>query len=495
MMRFSPRANCSQLINWHEWGEEAFAKARRQDKPVMLFLGAFWCGFCQRMDEDAFSAKDNLALLNAYFIAVRVENAERPDVDIRYNQNGWPTIAFMTAEGMLLATTNYLASEPFSDLLVRVYSAYQQKKEELRSLSREAAVEQTRRTAADAISFSALEEITQKIMELADPIYGGYGSGQKFIYSDANDFLLSRFERTQEYRYLNHVCLTLDRMRESPIHDHEADGYFRTSSGADWSDPHREKLLSEQAGLLTNCLRLYEITHKPVYAEMTEGIIGYLESRLCDARSGAFYGCEDFLRENTGSAGEKEFFSVVDHHIYTDANAQLIIGYLEAAVLLEKPQLRDRALQALDFLWHHCRQPEQGMFHYFDDAAQVPGLLTDQTHAGAALLLAWNETGDKTYLKRAVELGEFIRANLYNPTGGYWDLCVRGPALLRYPVTLLDQNGATASFFLSLGVATNDDRYRDAALWALRAYRGDFSDYGISIAAFGRALNEFLHQR
>src|SRR5262245_49042798 len=92
MIRFSPNPNRAHLIRWYEWGGEAFRQAEAQNKPVILFLSAFWCRICQRMDEGAFSDDDNIALLNAFFIALRVENAQRSDVDARYNLNGWPTI-------------------------------------------------------------------------------------------------------------------------------------------------------------------------------------------------------------------------------------------------------------------------------------------------------------------------------------------------------------------------------------------------------------------
>src|SRR5215813_10792747 len=99
----------------------------------MLFLTAFWCRFCQRMDEGAFSDNENIALLNAYFVAIRAEDTQRPDVNTRYNLNGWPTIAFMAPQGELLGATNYLPSEEFGNLLARLYTGYQEKKEEIRS--------------------------------------------------------------------------------------------------------------------------------------------------------------------------------------------------------------------------------------------------------------------------------------------------------------------------------------------------------------------------
>ena len=119
MIRFSPNPNRANLIRWHEWSDDAFTKAQAEDKPVMLFLTAFWCRFCQRMDEGAFSDDENIALLNAYFVAVRVEDTQRPDVNTRYNLNGWPTIAFMAPAGELLGVTNYLPSEEFGNLLAQ----------------------------------------------------------------------------------------------------------------------------------------------------------------------------------------------------------------------------------------------------------------------------------------------------------------------------------------------------------------------------------------
>ena len=133
MIRFSPNPNRANLIRWHEWGDDAFRQAQEQDKPLMLFLTAFWCRFCQRMDEGAFSDDENIALLNAYFIAIRAEDTQRPDVNTRYNLNGWPTIAFMAPQGELLGATNYLPSEEFGNLLARLYTGYQEKKDEIRS--------------------------------------------------------------------------------------------------------------------------------------------------------------------------------------------------------------------------------------------------------------------------------------------------------------------------------------------------------------------------
>src|SRR3989442_14427789 len=120
MIRFSPRPNRAHLVKCREWSDDALAEARRADKPIALFLTAFWCGICQRLDEMTLSNDEVIALLNAFFVPVRVEESQRPDVDIRYNQDGWPTITFLTPAGAPLLSVNYLEPEPFVTLLVRL---------------------------------------------------------------------------------------------------------------------------------------------------------------------------------------------------------------------------------------------------------------------------------------------------------------------------------------------------------------------------------------
>lgn len=492
MIRFSPLLNRAQMIPWQEWNEAAFTQARAEDKPVMLFLGAFWCRFCQRMDEGAFSDTEVIALLNAYFIALRVEYMQRPDVDARYNLNGWPTIAFMAPNGQLLGAVNYLPADQFKELLIDVYMSYEQRKEELRGAGQEAEEPQvSMRQLADSELATNLAKITESVMALADRTHGGYDRGQKFIHPAVNDFLLARYQATNDRQYLDQVCLTLERMRAGELYDHAGGAYFRTSSNPDWSHPHREKLLLEEAGLLANCLRVYQITQRADYWRMAEEIIEYLDAKLYDPASGVFYGCEDWLRHEPPIPGGDEFFTIIDRCIYTDANAVVSAAYFDAAVLLDKPQYGERALGVLEFLWQHCRGDDAGMCHYFDGAAHVPGLLHDQAQMGSALLRAYEVTGRPECLDRARQLAEFILTELSNSAGGFYDICAQDSAALRLRLTLIEQNGAAASFFLALAQAASDAKYRAAARHAFSAFVDDFAQYGVHAAPFGRALGEF----
>ncbi len=492
MLRFSPNPNLANLIHWFEWEDDALKAAREHDKPVMLFLSAFWCRYCQRMDEGALSDRENMALLNAYFAALRVENATRPDIDARYNLNGWPTIAFFTPAGELLAASNYLGVEEFKDLLLNVYMSYQEKNPEQRLAVAAPPAPATPAPERKRPHSEILDEITGSVMAQADRVHGGYGRGQKFIHPAANDFLLARYEATREVACLEHACRTLDGMREGQMHDVKEGGYFRTTTGADWSHPHREKLLGEHAGLLSNCLRVFRLTGRGEYARMGEEIIDYLNSKLVDAQRGVFFGCEDFLRrEGAESSSTDEFFTIIDECIYCDANAQAVRAYLDAATLLGRPDCKERALSILEFLWSCCRSPGQGMFHYHDDAPRLPGLLEDQTQMGTALVQAYFATGDDRYLERARELGDFI-VRFRNSAGGYFDLITDETGIRKVRLTDVDQNGAAASFFLRLFQAAGDPRYRESARWALDAFSEDFAAYGVHASRFGRALVEYL---
>jgi uncharacterized protein len=497
MLRFSPNPNLAHLIHWFEWENDALQKAREQDKPVMLFLSAFWCRYCQRMDEGAFSDRENMALLNAYFVALRVENATRPDIDARYNLNGWQTIGFFPPTGELLTAVNYLDTDGFKELLLDVYMGYQRKRSEnLMSKPADTSEPITRQAEDERSAASILSEISSTILALADRVNGGFGNGQKFIHPEANDFLLSRYEATHDRAYLDHVCLTLDRMRDGAIHDALGGGYFRTTTGADWSQPHREKLLTEQAGLLSNCLNVFRITQCPEYAQAAEEIIGYLDKKLFDPSKPAFRGCEDFLRpEGEARTTTDEFFTIIDNYLYTDANAQAVIAYLEAAADLGRLDCKERALGVLEFLWRQCRSTEGSMHHFYDDAPRLPGLLVDQARVGTALVQAYSASDEIKYLERARELAEFILTRLTNPAGGYFDLSAPGVDLLKLRLTEIEQNGAAAWFFLKLAQAANEPKYREAGHWALRAFSGNFISYGVHAAGFGKALAEWATRR
>lgn len=504
MFRFSPNPNRAHLVNWREWGLEAFEEAQRQDKLVMLYLGAFWCGFCQRMDETTLSVDETQTLLNAYFIPVRAEDAQRPDLNARYSQNGWPTIVFMTPQGDHVASVNYIPPNDFCDVLVRLYQMYTEQRQELEQSLAEANQQssQVSTTSEPASPRSeSVAEIAETLMGLADPIYGGYGPDHKFLHPEAHQFLLSRYHATGDRAYVNHVALSLEQMRRSQTHDNQDGGFHRYSSKRDWTEPHQEKLLADHAGLLSTYLHMLVITGEARYEEMAQEIIDFLDRRLSDADGVAFLGCQDYVRAVTRRISEGQeatprepgsTFWIIDDWVYTDANAQAASAYLHAYQILGESRLRERALNALDFLWEHCRDSEGRVCHYFDGSPYVPGLLIDKTHLAHANLDAHAVTGEPGYLERATALGQSILSEHKNPAGGFYDISEKGPGHLRHKLTLLTENGLVASLMLRLSDVTSDISFGEGATWALGAFTDDLSPYGVFASDFGMAMAGYM---
>lgn len=491
MFRFSPNPNSAHQIHWLDWGADAFDRARDEGKPVMLYLGAFWCGICQRMDETTFSAKEVIALLNAYFVPVRVEDAQRPDIDVRYNRNGWPTLVFMSGDGDYLAGVNYLSPGDFSDVLVRVHVGYQERASATAPEPPPAAPP----AVAPAVRPEAAGEIAEIVWNLADPVNGGYETDWKFPHCEASELLLQRHAATGDGRYLNHVRLTLYNMHQSKTHDPEG-GFFRYSSKPDWSEPHHEKLLSDHAGLLGNALHVFEVTGESFFKELAEELLDYLDRGFRDPSKPFFHGCRDYIRITPGRDTPpgsvlhktRAMFSITDPWMYTDANARAVSALLRAARVLRRGDCEERALETLRLLLERCWDGSRGMAHYFDDTPRLRGLLPDQALTGLALAEGFEVTRDPVFLERAEALAGFIQANLRNPSGGFFDLAEKGPAYLHYPLTLITENGAAARFFLKLHTLTEKPEYRDASLWALKCVAGDFTDYGVHAADYGTAL-------
>ena len=500
MFRFSVRPNRAHLVNWREWGQEAFDEARTDGKLVVLFITAFWCGFCQRMDETALSDDEAHALLNAFFIPIRVEESQRPDVDLRYNQNGWPTISFLTPDGGHLFSVNYMDTDPFVDLLVKTVHQFQNDKDYLlQSATYPAIVEpdQLEEQENPPLAAGLVAEVAGMVEGLADREHGGYGTNFKFLHAEANEFLLYLYETTGEKDYLDHVTFTLDKMLKSATFDSQDGGFFRYSSLPDWSEPHPEKLLEDQTALLGTCLHAYLITGDDGHRRTAEGLIDYLDSTLLDPSSGAFFGCQDYVRPlETGNGGpsldQRPSISVIDEYIYCDANARAATAYLDSWWLLGREDCRQRACQVLEVIWQLLKQAEGGMYHYSDGAPHAPGILPDSTAAGLAFLQGYAVLHDQKYLDRAKSLAADIVGMHRSPDGGYFDISQKGPASLQVPITQLPQNAAAAAFFIRLADLSGDTNYRGEAVWALKKFPGAHRGFGAFAAGFGHALGRLL---
>ncbi len=394
--RFSPRPNRAAEIRWRPWGEPAFAEARKLGRPVLLSVSAVWCHWCHVMDETSYSDARVIAAINEHFVPVRVDNDRHPDVNRRYNMGGWPTTAFLAASGDVLTGGTYLPPDQMLESLARVKAFFDANQSAI------VALEAERARAGDSGALANLAgvpvsreqthasfegdpdvpgdisaEVALQIVRGFDPLHGGLGTEPKFPQPDVFGFMLAygllrgtdQPEHTPEgpgallrpARVHEVVRATLQAMATSDLYDHVAGGFFRYSTQRDWSVPHYEKMLEDNARLAWLYLEAslhagaHDLGAPDLFRRAGEGTIDYLLATLWRDDVPAFAGSQDadedyYLLDADGRAGLPDPF--VDPTVYVDWNALAARALLRAAPILERPELTDHAVRLLDYLLH-----------------------------------------------------------------------------------------------------------------------------------------------
>ena len=501
---FSPRPNRAHEIAWHDWSPEAFEKARREDKPVLLDISAVWCHWCHVMDETSYSEPDVISLINDRFVALRVDNDQRPDVNARYNMGGWPTTAFLTPDGEVMAGMTYIPPEQMRDVLNQVSSYYKDNKETIQQKIAEIAANRARNEASeeaaeDALSDQIFHDALHSTADAYDPVYGGFGSEPKFPHADAIDLLLHAYLRDGDRDSLHMARKTLEFMCKGGTYDQEWGGFYRYSTKRDWGIPHYEKMLEDNALLLRNLLKIYRISDDDTHRRYIDFTLEYLDAWLSDPVTGAFYGSQDADEEFYPLPGEerkKHRPPFVDKTVYTSWNAMAISAYLEASWTRGKPHLRDRALKALDFLFDTLHAEPEGMYRYLAaEGRRIGGLLGDQAWTAIACLDAYEVGGRRQDLDRAISLATLMLDRLGDAAGGFFDT-PRGHdglgrlALRQKPVK---ENAVAAEVFTRLARLTHDGAYEDIARRTLLQFTNVIEAQGYFAAAYAKAVDVFLN--
>jgi uncharacterized protein YyaL (SSP411 family) len=507
---FSPRPNRANEIQWREWGDEPFREATLTGKPILLSLSAVWCHWCHVMDETSYSDEGVIAFINEHYIPVRVDNDQRPDINARYNMGGWPTTAFLTADGEVLAGATYVPPDQMKELLPQVNVHYRSNREEIAGKVAEMRLRRAAALGAETpgeLTPEIFEQVVASIASNYDPLHGGFGDHPKFPHTDAIDLLLYAHRRNKDPDVLHMARKTLEFMGRGEVYDHEWGGFFRYATRRDWSEPHYEKMLEDNANLLRNMLTLYRTTGAAEHADLARGTIGYMEWKLRDSEQGYFYGSQDadeqfYKLSKEGRERAEEPY--IDRTCYTSWNAMAISAYLEASWTLDRPELAETALQALAFLWKHLRDPESGsMFRFLaaEPAAgpQVPGLLGDQAYTARALLDAHEVTGDSSHLDRALHLAGLLQARFLDrrdgrPTGFFdtWDE-PSDTGRLRDRQKQVQDNAVCAEVFMRLGHLLRNDEYSGIARGTLEAFVSQYPHLGYFGAGYAKQVDLALN--
>ncbi len=301
------RHAATQKVNWYSWSEEAFEKARQEDKPVFLSSGAVWCHWCHVMAKESFEDDEVVALLNDRFIAVKLDRDEHPDIDKRYQQavaamglsSGWPLSMFLTPEKKPFYGGTYFPVEEsygrpgFKALLHAMSEFYKSKRDEvyehsgkLHDLLKEVSPRKGK------ISEVLVEEATKSIVKGFDKRNGGFGTSPKFPMSGAIEFLLSQyfFKKDQNVEYV--LKKTLTAMASGGFHDQLGGGFHRYSTDEAWTVPHFEKMTEDNAWLLRNYADAYSLFGDEFYKKIVENIIFFTRKEL-SSPDGGFYASMD----------------------------------------------------------------------------------------------------------------------------------------------------------------------------------------------------------
>jgi uncharacterized protein len=320
------RSAMHQPVQWQEWGEAAFAKAKSEDKPILLDIGAVWCHWCHVMDRESYESAETARIINEQFIAVKVDRDERPDVDTRYQaavsaisgQGGWPLTAFLTPDGKPFFGGTYFppgdqhGRPGFPRVLLTMAEAFQNRRDEVNESAGSvmAAIEHNESFMGRAGNPGP--ELVAKLVDSAlkqfDARSGGFGSQPKFPHSGAIDLLLDAASRVSVNgagvgeAARNAAGVTLAKMSKGGIYDHLAGGFHRYSVDERWVVPHFEKMAYDNSELLKNYVHAFQTFVEPEAARVARETIRWMDEWLSDRERGGFYASQDadFSLEDDG---------------------------------------------------------------------------------------------------------------------------------------------------------------------------------------------------
>ena len=502
-IRFSPNPNEAHRIEWLPWSGASFERAQSEDKPVLLSISAAWCHWCHVMDETTYSDPEVQALLSSGFIAIRVDNDHRPDINARYNVGGWPTTAFLTPHGGLVGGATYLPPDQFVAMLAELRNAYSADKPQLYSQSRDLLRQRrdhARRVAAGPeVENSLVDRVSRIAAGAYDAREGGFGSEPKFPNPQILRFMLHLYRTTGEDFYSAMLVKSLGRLADSPLFDQVDGGFFRYSSKADWSEPQREKLLDDNVQIARAYLDASIILDQPRYRGVAESTFDYLARVMYDTESGGFRGSQGANSEYFALDAASRTQSVpppADPSSYSGPGALAAAAFLDASWKLGRPDLARTGLDVLDRI---DGMAETGGFSHVytaDGPGDVPALLVDWAGLLMGLMQAHASTAEPRYLDRATQVAAVMVDRFFDEeSGGFFDIESDQEAVghLQVKEKQLPENTVAVQGFLKLYQATRNEDYRHLGEATLSAFASVFREHGEFAADFGLSVDLFTN--
>ncbi len=313
-------------VDWYSWGDEAFAKAKSENKPIFLSIGYSTCHWCHVMERESFEDEEVANLLNENYIAIKVDREERPDIDALYmsvcqaltGSGGWPLTVLLTPEKKPFYAGTYFPKRRMfgrlgiMDVLEQIRDKWAQDGASFTRLGDDLLAElqsseqKDRQSGSAEVGEELLHEAFQLYERQFDEQYGGFGNAPKFPAAHNLSFLLAYSQAYDKPKALQMVETTLESMFRGGLYDHVGFGFSRYSTDREWLVPHFEKMLYDNALLAYAYLEAFQITRKPLYAEIAESVFTYV-LRDMTSQEGAFYCAED--ADSEGEEGKFYVFS------------------------------------------------------------------------------------------------------------------------------------------------------------------------------------------
>ncbi len=450
-------------VDWYPWGDEPFALAKKEDKPIFLSIGYSTCHWCHVMAHESFENKEIAVLLNRYFVCVKVDREERPDVDQMYmaatmamnGSGGWPMSVFLLPDGRPFYAATYIPAKSmygrpgFPEIIEAVHNAWQGRRDELQQVAGKLirSLENERQRSMAKIQSDVADRTFSGISGQFDAVYGGFGSAPKFPRPVLFTFLLQYYLKTGNKHALNMTLATLKAMAEGGMYDHLGGGFHRYSVDGQWRIPHFEKMLYDQAQLLNSYLDAYQITGDNQYAKVAREIADYVLRDMRDSKGG-FYSAEDADSEDPyapGKHGEGAFY------LWTEKDIVTILGAKDANIFnfcygvefdgnaLQDPQHEFTGRNIL----YRARSDEEAAGHFKMNVSKITASLEKsrsilfakrkkrlQPHLDDKIITAWNglmigslaRAGaileEQKMIDAAGQAAQFIQAILYDPETG-----------------------------------------------------------------------------
>ncbi|MEN3039533.1 MAG: thioredoxin domain-containing protein [Candidatus Kryptonium sp.] len=317
------RKAANQPVDWFEWCEEAFDKAQREKKPILLSIGASWCHWCHVMAKESFEKEEIARIINNNFIPIKVDRDERPDIDKRYQEvvhlisgiGGWPLTVFLTPEGVPFFGGTYFPPERrgqypgFKEVLLKIVELWENKREEI--LKNASSIFNTLKSYhtqsfQGQIGSTQLKRSIHALLYSIDYEWGGIKTTPKFHHAKAFELLLYDNFFNPDSMKDKAIQVSLEAMAKGGIYDHLLGGFFRYSTDSLWRIPHFEKLLSDNAELLTTYSLAFQVYGKDLFKNICQGIVKYYK-RFGSALEGGFYASQDADIEDLNEGGYYTF--------------------------------------------------------------------------------------------------------------------------------------------------------------------------------------------